>query len=218
MTLKLFCPMYLVRSVLLCVLSVSTIFYANAQDGDWKEETTKSGKVHVKYKVYTEKDKAGEERMVANYTATSIVSMDIDKAEKFLRNSENHKKVLDNTEVSKKVASISDDQWVQYLYMDIPWPMPNADCVQRVSVDRKGNELTVSVVAVPDAYPMQGEKRMDISDMKYHFVLKAPGSIELSITGRFSPIGSVNKFLMETWFPKGPEGLINRLVEEVNKL
>lgn len=185
--------------------------------GEWKETTSKDGKIQIRYKIETVEDKNGEERMVIDYTATSTVKVDLNAAEKFLRNSENHKKVLDNTEVSKQVSAVSKNEWIQYLYMDIPWPMPNADCVQRVTVNRTTSELTVEAIAEPDAYPMQDEKRMDISDMKYHFKEKAPGNIQLSITGKFSPIGSVNKFLMETWFPKGPTGLVERLVEQINK-
>ena len=187
----------------------------SAQDG-WTETTSKDGKVKVKYKIFNEVDNTGDERMVTEYTATSTVKVDLNKAEKFLRNSENHKKVLDNTEVSKQVGVISENVWLQYLYIDIPWPMPNADCVQRVTLKRAANELIVEAIAEPDAYPMQDEKRMDISNMKYHFVEKSPGVIQLSITGRFSPIGSVNKFLMETWFPKGPAGLVERLVAQIN--
>lgn len=203
-----------VLSIIFQIVLCQTI--CSAQQADWKEMTTKGGQVLVKYLIYSAPDSDGDDRVVAKYSATTDVSVELDAAEKFLRNSDNHKKVLDNTEVSKNVGAISKNEWLQYLYMDIPWPMPNADCVQQVTVTRTENELIVSAVSKPDAYPMQGEKRMDISDMKYHFVRKGPGIVELTISGHFAPIGSVSKFLLETWFPKGPEQLIERLIDQVN--
>ena len=200
----------------LSLLLVLLPFVGKAQGNDWKEATSKNGKVYIRYQVSSVKDTDGEERAIAKYTATSKVDVDMDAAEKFLRRSENYKTILENTEVSKTVGTISENEWLLYLYMDIPWPFPDADCVQKVTVTRSERELIVSAVAKPDAYPLQDEQRMDISSIKYHFVKNDAGEIELTITGEFSPAGSINKFLLDTWFPKGPEASIDRLIEKVN--
>lgn len=191
-------------------------FASEAQGNDWKEVTSPNGKVYIKYQVLSAKGNGDEDRAVAKYTASSVVNVNIDDAERFLRRSENYKTILENTELSKKVGTISENEWLLYLYMDIPWPFPDADCVQRVTVDRSEKELIVSAVAKPDAYPMQDEQRMNISSTKYHFIKKDNGEVELTLTGEFSPVGPINKFLLETWFPKGPEASIDRLVEQVN--
>lgn len=191
-------------------------FVGAAQPADWKETTANNGKVRIKYTVDALKDKAGNERIVGQYSVKTTVNIKLHSAEKLLRNAAKYKDFLDNTEVSKSVGTTSKNEWLLYVYVDAPWPMPNADCVQRVTIARTDKELTVTCIAQPDAYPMQSEQRMDISDTKYHFIETAPGKVEVTITGKFSPMGPITKFLLETWFPNGPVTLMENLVKEIN--
>ncbi|CAN5229735.1 hypothetical protein BH09BAC1_BH09BAC1_23640 [soil metagenome] len=183
---------------------------------DWKQATSKNGKVRITYKLETVKGRDGSERVMAQYIAKGLVPVQLASAEKFLRNSANYKHFLDNTEVSKTVDTINANEWLLYLMMDIPWPMPDADCVQQVSVTKTEKELIVNAVAKPNAYALQGEERMEISDSKYHFVQNTSGAVELTVTGRFAPSSAVKKFMLETWFPNGPADLIDRLVKSIN--
>jgi hypothetical protein len=203
-------------SSLVFILLFTLPLFTKAQHSDWKEATAKGGTVKVKYKVEAPKD--SDKAVVAQYWVKGNVNFKLDKAEKFLRNSANYKTFLDNTEVSKTVGTISKNEWLLYLFMDIPWPMPDADCVQQVSIARSSKELIVNAIAKPNAYPLQGEERMHLSDIKYHFVENAAGAVELTITGKFSPVGPITKFMLETWFPNGPVQLIERLEEQINAL
>lgn len=201
---------------MIIVLVLAMPILVNAQQKDWKESSTNNGKVKVRYTVDALKDNQGTERIIAEYTVTTTTGISISKAEKLLRDAANYKKFLDNTEVSKTVGTTSPNNWLIYMYIDAPWPVPNSDCVQQVTINRTEKELTVTMVSKPDAYPLQDDARMEISDTKYHFIEKAPGKVDVTITGKFAPMGPVTKFLLETWFPKGPTALLERLIEQIN--
>jgi len=201
-------------SQLVFALLIAFPILTSGQASGWKQTTAKNGKVQLKYKV--EGLQGSEDAVMAEYWVKGTVNVRLDKAEKFLRSSANYKTFLDNTVVSKTVGTISASEWLIYLFMDVPWPLPNADCVQQVSVSRTVKELVVTAVAKPNAYPLQGEERMSISDSKYHFIENAVGVVELTITGKFSPKGPITKFMLETWFPAGPVQLMDRLVQQIN--
>ncbi len=203
-------------SSLILFILLSIPIFAQAQQKDWKETTANDGKVKLKHTVNVVKDKKGDNRVVGEYILKTTANIKLGKAEKLFRNADKYKDFLDNTEVSKNVGNTSKNDWLLYLFIDAPWPMPNADCVQRVTIARTEKELTVNCIAKPDAYPLQGEERMDISDSKFHFVENASGAVEVTITGKFSPMGPITKFLLETWFPKGPVDLLERILDKVN--
>lgn len=199
------------------ILVLAMPILVNAQQKDWKEALTNNGKVKVRYTVDALKDKSGNERIVAEYTVSTTAGISLNKAEKLLRNAANYKEFLDNTEVSKAVGTTSPNNWLIYMYIDAPWPVPNSDCVQQVTINRTEKELTVTMVSKPDAYPMQDHSRMEITDTEYSFIERAPGKVDITISGKFAPLGPVTKFLLETWFPKGPTALLERMIEQINK-
>ncbi len=197
------------------LMLITAPLFINAQPRDWKESTANDGKIKVKYIVEKVEDKAGDNLVIAEYIVKTTANIKLNKAEKLLRNANKYKEFLDNTEVSKNVGTTTKSDWLLYLLIDAPWPMPDADCVQRVTVNRTEKELTVNCVAAPDAYPLQGEKRMIISDTKFYFIEKSPGVVDVTVTTRFSPMGPITKFMLETWFPKGPVKLMERLLEQI---
>lgn len=202
-------------NMLLWVIAPAT---ATAQeDGEWNHKTTNSG-MQIKYRYDSRTNADGDDQLVVKYEAIKTVEVDIDKAAAFLNTGSNYQKFLDHVEETKNVGSEKGDGWFLYQYIDPPWPMPEADCVQQVEVISKGNEVTVTLTTATDAYELKDVDRMELSDMTIKFKRLKNGSVEINIYNHFAPVGSPPKFLMNTWFPGGPEKMIDRLVEQINKM
>ena len=92
-----------------------------AQDGSWKTDILKDGKVTVKSKIVTQQVN-NKEKNVFYYTVETIADINIEKAEVFMRNSANYKKFLESVETSNEVKKISANSWITYIYFDNSFP------------------------------------------------------------------------------------------------
>ncbi len=82
---------------------------------NWKTETSKDGKVIVKSEITsTEKGK------IIHYIAETTTDISLEKAAEYLRDSNTHKNFLENTQESKEVQKITNDNWITYYYFDAP--------------------------------------------------------------------------------------------------
>lgn len=201
------------KKVLAFVFMLTTVL-AFGQEGDWKTEVSKDGKVTVKSHI--EDTESGKHIFYISQTTTNQVSLD--QLEAFMRNSSNHKDFLENTEESKEVKKVDENSWIMYLYFDAPWPMPNSDAVQKFTVNRTASTLTITGKSSINDYKKTDVDRMSTNNISYQFVQKADKTIEITVTSDFEPIGSVPEFLLKSWFPKGPANIVKRLISGASKL
>lgn len=197
---------------LIAFLLLISSFSGVSQTRNWKTETSKDGKVTVKSEIL--KTDNGKH---IYYIAETIGNIALEQAEKYLRNSSNHKQFLENTTTSKEVKQFSDNEWITYYYFDAPWPVPNSDAVLNFKLTRSENELIVSANAVPKAHEMTDVKRMNVYNINYHFKRLDESTTQLILTVDFIPTGSVPKWLLRGWFPKGPAGIATRLLDGISK-
>lgn len=187
-----------------------------AQEGNWKTETLKDGKVTVKSKVVTQKVN-NIEKNVFYYVAETIADINLEKSETFMRNSANYKNFLENMGTTSEVKKISANVWLTYIYFDNSWPVSDNDCVQKFEFVKANNGFYVSGKAAPTEYGTKKVDRINLYDVVYKFERIADKKVKVSIEAIFSPAGSIPKVLMNSWLPKGPERIISRLVESVAK-
>ena len=64
---------------------------------------------------------------------------------------------------------------------------------------------------------MKKVSRVYLYDVIYKFEKIADKKIKVTIEAAFSPASSIPKFLMNTWLPKGPAGIITQLVDAISK-
>lgn len=194
-------------TLILIICSISLLGQRN-----WKIQTSKNGKITVKSEIVNT-----ENGKTIYYIAETITDISLEKAEKILRNSNTHKNFLENTTESREIEKKSKDKWSTYFYFDAPWPVPNSDAVQEFTLSKTANSLTVSGISTPNAFKTTKVKRMKNYDISYHFKKVENNKTKLIISATFSPIGSVPKFLLNGWFPKGPAGIASRLIKEISK-
>jgi hypothetical protein len=185
-----------------------------AQDGSWKTDILKDGKVTVKSKIVTQQVN-NKEKNVFYYTVETIADIDIEKAEVFMRNSANYKKFLESVETSNEVKQISANSWITYIYFDNSFPVSDIDCVQTFEYIKTNGGFNISGKATPAEYEMKKVSRVYLYDVIYKFENIADKKIKITIEAVFSPAGSIPKVLMNTWLPKGPAGIITRLVDAI---
>jgi len=135
-----------------------------------------------------------------------------------LRDASNFKNFLENTKKSEKVKSLSENQWITYMFIDAPWPMANFDCVQKYTFSKIDNGFTLKGIVDANAYKAGDVERMEVYTIEYRFEKVNDTSNKLTLTANFKPTVSVPKFLLSGWFPNGPTKLLTGLLEGAAKI
>jgi len=184
-----------------------------AQEVDWKTEHSKDGRVEVNYLIKSEKNSVGEKVQIVEYESTMISqSFSLNQGIALMKNVDLHKDFLQDTEQSYKIKDLSEDSWSVYYYINSIWPLPDTDCVAKVIFEQE-NENTVSFTSIstPNDYENKGVERMVLNDAKYTFETMPDSSVKITIWVKFQPVVNAPKWLLNTWFPKGPAEMLYRL-------
>ncbi len=203
-------------SLLLLSIIFALHFNSTAQNRNWTETNSKDDRVAVKYEIIGQKEGQGGKRKVVHYIAKITAAFDLEKAEAFMRNTENYPKFLEHATKSREVKKVSQNEWISYLYFDPPWPMSDFDCVQRFTFKKSSpNEFTITAIVDAQAYELQGVKRMNLYDASYHFQKINETQSQLTLAVSFSPTGNVPKWMLKAWFPKGPSDIVKGVVDQL---
>lgn len=203
------------KKIISTLFALLILLNANAEQSDWKEETSKDGSVKVKSKIET-KVHNGDERKIVSYIAEVNTSVSLDLALQYLMNSNNYKDFLENTKESREIQKVSDSEWITYLYFNAPWPMPDSDCVQRFKLVKKDeNTLVISGTTELDAYDIQDVRRMKFYDIQYKFKKISNNKTKLTLKASFVPVGSIPNWMLKSWLPEGPAGIVTRLLKHI---
>lgn len=181
----------------------------HGQERNWTQAKSKDGTINVKYEI----TKDDSERTVVYYEAQTSFAGTIENYKALMSNSLLYQEFLEYTEESKEIERSSSSEWLMYLYFDQPWPLPNSDCVHRVLLnDTLSNGFDIVATTDSEAYPMQDVKRMEVYDVSYSFIARED-QIEFTIKAKFTPVGSLPKWMLASWFPEGPAGIMRRIIE-----
>lgn len=185
-----------------------------AQTEDWKKETSKDGKIEIEYHISDRLDKDGEEVQLIEYVATTITDLNLEQCVKTMRNVASHKQFMGNTEESIELETISENEWLAYYFFEPPWPMPDNDCVMKVSLEELEDERSIVFkgVSEPKHIAMKDVKRLEHYEYEYSFTEKATNEIEFSIAVRLTPVSSAPNWMMKSWFPKGPTEFMEKFI------
>lgn len=182
---------------------------ALSQERKWTQANSKDGTVSVKYEI----TKDDSERTVVYYEGKTSFLGSIENYKALMSNSSRYQEFLEYTEESKEIERSSSSEWLMYLYFDQPWPLPNSDCVHRVYLkDTLSNGFNIVATTDEEAYPKQDVKRMEVYDVSYSFI-EQEGQIVFTIKAKFTPVGSLPKWMLVSWFPEGPAGIMRRIIE-----
>jgi len=186
-----------------------------AQTEEWETEITDDGKITMKYNISERTDENGDEVQLLEYIATTTDSVSMQNCISVIKDVSKHKEFSEGTEVSKKVKTISDNEWIVYYYNDLPWPIPNSDCVMKMnfSEDTTKNMATFTFTAAPSMFEKKDVDRCTYNNGTYVFKNLGNGKVEFTVTGKMSPVFQAPAWMARGWFPDGPAEEIRAILK-----
>ncbi len=184
-----------------------------AQTDNWKTERSKDGRVEVNSLIKTVENSAGDKVQIVEYESTMISeAVNLPQCIALMKNVALHKDFLQDTEQSYKIKDLSEDTWSVYYYINSIWPLPDTDCVAKV-IYKQENEKTVSFTSIstPNDFEQKEVERMVLNDAKYTFEALADNTVKITIWVKFQPVINAPKWMLNTWFPKGPATMMYKL-------
>jgi hypothetical protein len=204
--------MNLVKLIIGIVLTFisSNIF---AQTSEWTTEKTEDGEITVTSKISKRIDDIDGEVQLIEYVATTIANVSLQSCISIMKDISKHKEIL-NEEVSEMIQTISDNEWLVYYYFDAPWPIPNSDCVTKMSFseDLINKIATFTIIAEPSSYGLTNVKRLTYYNIFYTFKDLENGSVEITSTAKLTPVFQAPEWIVKNFFPDGPARYIQRLL------
>lgn len=195
--------------IILSFISLKTI----AQSNDWTTQKTEDGKITVTSKISKRTDHKDGEVQLIEYVATTTANVSMQNCISIMKDVSKHKEIL-NEEVSEMLHAISDTEWLIYYYFDAPWPIPNSDCVTKMSFSEDIINKTASftITAEPSSYEEKDVKRLTYYNVSYTFKDLENGSIEIISTAKLTPAVQAPDWVVKNFFPDGPARYIQRLL------
>lgn len=202
--------------IILSMILLNTNIFS--QTDGWKTEKTKDGKITVRSRISERTNEMGDEVQLIEYVATTIASVDIQNCISVLKNVSKHKEFTFD-DVSKKVKTISDNEWIVYYYTDESWPMSGNDCVAKMiySEDETNKTTTFTLTAAPSMFEKKDVERMTYYNVKYAFEDLENDKIKMIIDGEMSPVVQAPNWMLRAWFPEGPADALRGIITLANK-
>jgi len=186
---------------------------AKAQSIDWKTEKSEDGKITVTSKISERIDEESNQVQLVEYVATTIANVSFQNCVAIMKDISNHKAIL-NEEISEKLKTLSENEWLIYYYFDAPWPIPNSDCVSKMifTEDIINRMATFSLTAVPTLYEKKDVKRVRYYNVKYTFKDLGDGKVKLTSIAKLTPAINAPEWLIRGFFPEGPARYLHRIL------
>lgn len=199
----------------LAVLGTAILFSTvHSEPGAWKTQTSKDGKVTVQSKVSSMKATNGDEAPVIEYKGSTTTTANFAKCVAVLLDVSNHKTINDD-QSSRIVETVSDREWIVHYGLNVPWPLPQSDCVAKMTYtpDSTGKIARFHFSAAPSRWKSTNAKRMEVYELTYTIKDIGAGRIELSSVGKSSPPFNVPQWMLKAAFPASVADPLSQIVE-----
>lgn len=202
-------------SLIALVLFLNNSTYS--QETEWIKKTSKDGSIEVKYRIYKANNEQGEDAQVIEYEASTTRELPLENCISMMKDVSKHKDFSDDTEESYKINDLSETECLIYYFIDAPWPMPNADCVSKMTSIEEESMAKFEIMGMPDSYEMKDVKRMRVSAASYTFEKIQGNKVKITVYSGFSPVAAAPQWLVKTWFPEGPVDIMNNIIELIEE-
>jgi len=200
---------------------VLSLFSVNiyAQNKEWITENTEDGKIIVTSRISNRIDEELKEVQLIEYVAITTAKVNFQNCILVLKDVSKHKEIL-NEKITNKIKTISENEWILYYFFDAPWPVPDSDCVAKMSLieDSTNNIVTFTLTAEPYAFKMMGVKRVTFYNVTYSFRDIGNGLVEITSTAKLTPIVQAPEWIVRRFFPVGPARYLERLLKLANSI
>lgn len=203
-----------VNSTQIALLLVAVVgSNASCDPGGWITQTTKDGKITVQSKVSSVKDTSGDEFPVIDYKANTVATASFSRCVGLILDVSRHKAINDDKS-SEIVETISDHEWIVHYDLKVPWPLPQSDCVAKMTYSSDSARKMASFVfkAAPTRWKAPSGKRMSIYELTYTLRDLGNGRVELASAGKGSPPFKVPQWMLRSGLPGSVSDPLARIV------
>ncbi|MBS1685409.1 MAG: hypothetical protein JSS76_11660 [Bacteroidetes bacterium] len=124
----------------------------HAAGDDWRLGTEKNG-----IKVYTRKSDQGKMR---TSRAEMTLPISVEQVIALLNDFNSYGSWFPSCRSAKILKRISDDEFLAILTYKTPWPLPDLDCAERMTIVRRRDTSYINVNCEPDAAPLTSATRI----------------------------------------------------------
>lgn len=187
------------------------------QSNDWNTGTTHGGAIVVKSRIYYTAESNTKKEQVVEYTATVKTQLNMRSLRAIFNNASVHKDFM-GSKSSVKIKTVSDDENIVYHFYKGVWPYPSSDLVVRMLYEEDAMKKVIryTLVAEPSLLENKGIRRLTHFNATYSFAELRDGTVEITLTSKFTPAVQLPVFIANTWFPEGPAGYLDGIVKLAN--
>ncbi len=198
--------------IILGLIFLNTDIFARTKG--WKTEKSKDGKITAKYKISKRTDKNGDKLPLIEYTSTTIDGISMQNCISLIKDVSKHKE-FEGDDVSKKIKTISENEWIIYYYTKGPGPFPDSDCVLKMTFSEgtTGKIAVFNVTAAPSMFEKTKARRFTYYNYMYTFKDLENGKVEVTLTVKMSPPFKVPLWMVRAAFPDGAFKTLRNIVK-----
>jgi len=188
--------------------------YLSAQTQEWKTAVRDHGKITVNYCVSERLDESDLKVLVIMYSAVTIDTISMKNCIAIMKDASKYQELMD-LEISKRITTISENEWVNYYYSSPGWPLSDFDWVAKITFSEDTNTKTAifTSTAEPSLYKKANVNRIAFDNEKYAFKDLGNGEIEVTVTIEESPAIKVPRWLLNIAIPGGAADFIRNIVK-----
>jgi len=198
-----------------CILLIISLNTSNcAQTNTLKTAVLDHGKINVQYIISERLDENGFKAPLIKYTAVTIEKVSIKNCIALMKDTSKYNKLLD-LKVSRRIKTISENEWINYFYCSPAWPLSDFDWVAKMtfSEDENTKIAVFTSTAEPSLFEKTKVKRISFDNETYTFKDLGNGEVEVTVTIEETPAIKVPRWLLNISIPGGAADFIRKIVE-----
>lgn len=203
--------------VLLFITAAHNSSYS--QENPWKTDFIEKENIHLKYRITDRINHENKKVQKIEYHVSTTIPVDINSFIAVMKDVPRHKEFYKETELSKKVKDLSENEWIIYYYSNSPWPLPDSDCVMKMVFNYDEPKKMAIFIGNADASLVEPSdvRRMDYYHVEYKFQVLDSGETKFSIFAQMTPVVKAPDWLVSSWFPKGPTESLQAIIAAAQK-
>lgn len=188
----------------------------NNFDG-WNIEKTKDS-ITVQSRIIRE-ERDGKMHKFLEYEATAVSALELNRFSAVLNNIDLHRFFLPDATKSKLLEKQKDGSYLIYYFFDASWPMPNYDCIFKMTKSEYPEEGKIAFhgVTEPDSHPLQNVSRIKYNEGSYTFEKQEDGKTLIHIKTKVAPVRDFPNWALSSYFPDGPADIVRSIIELAEK-
>lgn len=211
---------FISKMTIMVCLSLLTVSGLTAQDNDgWKKAKINKNKMDVKYRISKRKDRGGEPLPPRiEFSVTTVEKLDFNRCISLMKDIKKHKEFMD-TEESRVIETLSDNEWIIYYLYPGGGPIESADAVMSFEYHRSDDGKTATFIldADPELIPLNDMIRVSEDREVFRFTDLGNGEVEISMDVVTVPAMKVPQWILNLAFPGAAGDVLKNITKIVKK-